>query len=151
METIPVFDFANPWVAIIQLTLIYLLPRLTGLVTDKLTASGLKIAILGALMVVASTLTFLLDVAIAQSWSELDYTALINVAVNAAITFFLAQGAYTGIIKPLGQSDRDAASTAIQVVGASDSRVLAASKAAHPAGATTNIYYSGTEAEQDGI
>jgi hypothetical protein len=116
-SAIPVFDFANPWVAIIQIALIYLIPRLTGLVTDKLTASGLKIATLGILVVVASSLTWLLDIAVAQAWASIDYTALINVAVNSALTFFLAQGAFVGIIKPLGQSDRDAASTAIQMVG----------------------------------
>jgi predicted Na+-dependent transporter len=117
MEAVPVFDFANPWVAIIQIALIYLLPRLTGLVTDKLTASRVKIAVLGALTVLASALTWLLDVAIAQGWATLDWTALINVIANAAIVFFLAQGVYTGIIKPLGQADRDARSTAIQVIG----------------------------------
>ena len=126
-STIPVFDFHNPWVALIQLTLLYLLPRLVGLVTDKLTASGVKIALLGLLSVVGSALTFLLDVAIADAWASLDWVALLNVIVNAAITFALAQGVFKGVIVPLGQADRDAASSAIQVFGPSASRIDAES------------------------
>jgi|GEM_PF-4316489 len=129
---IPVFDFNNPWVAVIQIALIYVLPRITGLVTDKLTASGLKIIVLGALVVAATALTWLLDIAVAQAWATIDYTALINVLVNSALTFFLAQAAFTGIIKPLGQSERDAASTKIKMVGPSASRIAA--MAAHPSG-----------------
>ena len=114
---IPVFDFANPWVALIQLALLYVLPRIVGLVTDRLTKSLVKVLILGGLTVVTSALTWLLDVAIASAWESLDYTAFINVVVNAVITFALAQGVYAGVIKPLGQADRDAASTAIKLVG----------------------------------
>lgn len=101
---IPVFDFNNPWVALIQLALAYLLPLLTGLVSDKLAKPVYKIAALGVLNIIGAGLTWLLDIAISQAWSTLDYTALINVVVNAALTFFLAQGVYQGIIKPTGQA-----------------------------------------------
>jgi hypothetical protein len=115
--TIPVFDFANPWVAVIQLALVYFLPRLTGLVTDRLTASIWKIVTLGILTVVGSGLTWLLDIAVSNSWVTLDYTALINVLVNSALTFFLAQGVFTGIIKPLGQAQKDAANETVKFIG----------------------------------
>lgn len=124
--TLPVFDFANPWVALIQIALFYVLPRIVGLVTDRLTASVVKIVILGVLAVVTSSLTWLLDVAVAQAWATLDWTALINVIVNAAITFAAAQAVYAGVIKPIGQADRDAQSTAIKLFGASPQREYAA-------------------------
>lgn len=115
MEGVPVFDFHNPWVALIQLALTYLLPRLVGLVTAKFTASGVKLALLGGLTVLTSALTFLLDVAVANSWATLDPTDLVNVVVNAALTFALAQGVFTGVIKKLGQAEKDAESNVIQL------------------------------------
>ena len=108
MEGIPVFDFANPWVALIQLVLFYALPRLVGLVTSRFAAPGVKIALLGALAVLGSALTWLLDVAVANGWAALDWTAFINVIVNAAITFALANSVYRGVIKPVGQAEADA-------------------------------------------
>jgi len=126
MEGIPVFDFANPWVALIQLALFYVLPRIVGLVTDRLTKASVKIVLLGVLAVVTSTLTWLLDVAVAQGWATLDWTALINVIVNAAITFALANSVYRGVIKPTGQAEKDADSNVIQLFG----RDLSAKKAA---------------------
>jgi hypothetical protein len=117
MEGIPVFDFANPWVALIQIVLFYVLPRLVGLVTSKTTSSGTKVALLGVLTLVASALTWLLDVAVASTWDTMDYTALINVVVNAAITFALANGIFQGVIKPTGQAERDASNTTLQLVG----------------------------------
>lgn len=115
MDTVPLLDFHAPWVALIQLALIYFLPRLTGLVTDKLTASGIKIAVLGVLTVLTSALTWLLDVAVADAWATMDWTALLNVAMNAALTFAVAQGVFKGVIVPLGQADRDANSNVIQL------------------------------------
>lgn len=106
--TIPVFDFASPWVAVIQIVLIYLLPRLVGLISDKLAKSSWKIIALGVVTIIASGLTWLLDVALADAWATLDWTALINVLVNSALTFFLAQGVYQGILKPTGSAARDA-------------------------------------------
>jgi len=121
--TVPLFDFHTPWVALIQLALIYFLPRLTGLVTDKLTASKVKIMVLGTLTVVTAGLTWLLDVAMANSWASLDWTALLNVVVNAALTFAIAQGVFKGVIVPLGHADKDAASNVIQLFGPSKASV----------------------------
>ena len=115
LEGTPVFDFANPWVALIQLTLLYVLPRLVGLVTDKATDPRVKIVLLGLLAVVTSALTWLLDVAVANGWATLDWTALVNVVVNAAITFALANAVYRGVIKPTGQAEADAKNDAIQL------------------------------------
>lgn len=120
--TVPLFDFHTPWVALIQLALIYFLPRLTGLVTDKLTASHIKIIVLGALAVLSSALAWLLDVAVANSWATMDWTGLVNVIVNAALTFAIAQGVFKGIIVPLGQADKDAKSNVIQLFGPSATR-----------------------------
>ena len=126
MDAVPIFDFHAPWVALIQLALIYFLPRLTGLVTDRWTASGVKIAVLGALSVITSALTWLLDVAVANAWAALDWVALVNVIVNAALTFAIAQGVFKGVIVPLGQANRDADSNVIQLFGASPERAAAA-------------------------
>lgn len=126
----PAFDFHQPWVALIQLALTYFLPRLTGLVTDKMTASGVKITILGALTVVASALVYLLAVATANSWATLDWVALLNIVVNAALTFALAQGVFKGVIQPSGQAAKDASSDAIKLVGPSKKHVAALHAAA---------------------
>jgi hypothetical protein len=125
---IPVFDFNNPWVAIIQLALAYLLPLLTGLVSDKLAKAAYKIVLLGVLNVIGAALTWLLDVAIAQAWATLDWTAFINVVVNAALTFFLAQGVYQGIIKPTGQAER-VQSAGVSLIPADPQRELEAAQA----------------------
>ncbi len=124
---IPVFDFNNPWVAIIQLALAYLLPLLTGLVSDRLAKAAYKVILLGVLNVLGAALTFLLDVAIAQAWGTLDWTALINVIVNAALTFFLAQGVYQGIIKPTGQAEKVQAA-GVSLIPADPARELEAAQ-----------------------
>lgn len=117
----PAFDFHQPWVALIQLALTYLLPRLTGLVTDRLAAPKVKIAVLGVLAVLASALTYLLAVAVANTWATLNWTTLLNVVVNAALTFALAQGVFKGVIVPTGQAARDAANPVMQLFGPSGS------------------------------
>lgn len=121
---IPVFDFNNPWVAIIQIALAYVLPLLTGLVSDRLAKASYKVLLLGVLNIISAGLTWLLDIALAQAWATIDYTALINVVVNAALTFFLAQGVYQGIIKPTGQADR-VARAGISLIPADPDRALA--------------------------
>jgi hypothetical protein len=126
MEGIPVFDFHTPWVALIQLALVYFLPRLTGLVTDRFSASGTKITVLGVLSVLGSALTWLLDVAMANSWASLDWVTLVNVIVNAALTFAIAQGVFKGVIVPLGQADRDADNTTIKLFGPSSPQPVGA-------------------------
>ena len=112
----PAFDFHQPWVALIQLALTYFLPRLTGLVTDSGVGAKVKIAVLGVLTVLASALTYLLAIAVANSWATLDWTALLNVIVNAALTFALAQGVFKGVIVPSGAAEKDAKSTALQFI-----------------------------------
>lgn len=123
MDANPLLDFHTPWVALIQLALTYLLPRLVGLVTDKLAASSTKIVLLGVLSIVASGLTYLLTIAVADSWATADWTALLNILVNSAITFALAQGVFTGVIKPLGQADKDGESNVIQLFKANPERL----------------------------
>ena len=133
---IPVFDFNNPWVAIIQLALAYVLPLLTGLVSDRLAKAAYKVILLGVLNVIGAGLTWLLDIAIAQSWATLDWTALINVVVNAALTFFLAQGAYQGIIKPTGQAAA-VANSGVSLIPADPARKLAEAQASAEAARNT--------------
>jgi hypothetical protein len=127
MDAIPVFDFANPWVAIIQIVLFYLLPRIVGLVSDGSASTLAKGLLLGALSVLASALTFLLDVAVASTWATLDWTAFINVVVNAAITWVIAQQLFDRVIKPSGQAAFDSAH-GVSLLPAS-SLVLTASEA----------------------
>jgi len=136
MENAPILDFHNPWAALILLALTYLLPRLTGLVTDKLSATSTKIIVLGALTVIGSGLTWLLDVAVANAWATVDWTALINVIVNSAITFGIAQGVFKGVIQPLGQAEKDANSNVIKLFGPDPARLAAAEAAAAPAKTT---------------
>lgn len=112
----PAFDFHQPWVALIQLALTYFLPRLTGLVTDSGVDAKVKIAVLAVLSVLSSALVYLLTIAIANTWSTLDWTALLNIVVNAALTFALAQGVFKGVIVPSGAAEKDASSTAIQFI-----------------------------------
>lgn len=120
--TIPVFDFNTPWVALIQLALFYLLPRLVGLVTDKISKSIVKITLLAALALLASFLTWLLDVAVADTWATLDWSEAITILVNAAITFALANGVFKGVIVPLGQAAKDAENRNIQIIDRPEGR-----------------------------
>lgn len=113
----PLLDFHQPWVALITLALTYLLPRLVGLVTTNVASAGLKIAVLGILSVVTQALTYLLTVAVANSWGSLDWTALANVIVNAGLTFAIANGVFKGVIQPLGQAEKDKQSAAIAFIG----------------------------------
>lgn len=117
MDGIPVFSFDNPWIALIQIALFYVLPRIVGLITDKVTKPVVKIIALGLLSVVASALTFALDFAITGAlWSTFDLDALVAVIVNAAITFALGNAVYRGVIKPTGQAERDARNSSIQFI-----------------------------------
>ena len=100
----PPLDFNNPAFALIQLALAYFLPILTGLISDRYAKASWKIIALGALTVITAALVFLSDIALANAWATLNWVDLINVIVNAGLTFLLAQGAYQGIIKPTGQA-----------------------------------------------
>lgn len=118
----PVFDAAHPWVAIIQLSLTYLLPRLTGLVTDRLANPVAKMLTLGVLTLAASAGNFALGYAVADTWSQFDWTAFLNLLVNAAITYALAQGVYRGVIVPSGQAAKDAV-RGVSIIPADKERV----------------------------
>lgn len=108
MPEVPVFSFENPWVTIIVLLLSYVLPRIVGLVSDRFASSLAKGLLLGALSVVATTLTFLLDIAVADTWSTLDWSLVAEVAINAAILWVISQQMFDRVIKPSGQAAADA-------------------------------------------
>jgi len=116
-STIPVFDPATPWVAVIQLVLVYVLPRLTGLVTDRLTKPTLKILVLGVLSVIGTALTWLLGIAVANTWSGLDWSALLTVVVNASLVFLFSNVVYKSVIQPTGQAAKDAANDTVKIIG----------------------------------
>lgn len=124
MDGIPVFDLASPWVGLIQLALFYILPRLTGLVTDRLTKPAVKIAILGVLSVLGTLLTRLLDVAVSDGWATLDWVSLFNLIFNAAIVFVFSNVIYKTVIVPTGQSAKDAANESIKLFGPDQKRVF---------------------------
>ena len=116
METLPVFDFHNPWVALIQIALLFVLPTLVGLVTDKVTDSKTKALLLGLFTLVSTALVWLLDVAIAGAWGEADWTSLVNVLVGAIITWALANGIFKGVLVPTGVIEKAQESNVIQLL-----------------------------------
>lgn len=118
MNQVPLFDFDTPWIALIQLALMFVLPTLVGLVTDRLAASWVKAALLGGLTFASTTLTTLLDTMLAGT--EYDW---VNMIVNGLITWALAIAAYLGILKPTGAAEAAQASNVIQMFGPSQSRI----------------------------
>jgi hypothetical protein len=127
MNDIPVLDFHTPVVALIQLVLFVGLPWLVGQITDKLTASRVKVILLGSLTLLGVILTRLLDIAIADAWATVDWIALINVAVNWAVGWALAQSlGYNAILKPTGAIAAAQKSNVIQLFGPSTSAKHAA-------------------------
>lgn len=137
MENLPVFDFHNPWVALIQIALLFILPTLVGLVTDKLTDSKTKALLLGLLTLISTALVWLLDVAIAGAWGEADWTGLLNVVISAAITWALANGIFKGVLVPTGVIEKAQDSNVIQFVDRGKSEAVAAAAAASPRGRKT--------------
>jgi len=125
LTDVPVFDFANPWVALIQIALFWALPLVTGLLTDKASDPRVKVAVLGVTTVVASALTWLLDVAIASSWATADWTALVEVIVNAGITFAAANAIHRGVNIPTGMAAAAQESNVIQLFGPSSEKTAA--------------------------
>jgi hypothetical protein len=108
--SVPVFDFQNEWLAIVQVALVLVLPILVGLVTDKLSSSLLKVVLLGGLTYAATLLTGLgdaLSAGVAFDW--------VNLAMNGFITWALAAASYAGILKPSGLIAKAQSSTAVQV------------------------------------
>lgn len=118
-----VFDFHNPWVALIQIALVFLLPQVVGLVTNKFSNVKLKTYLLGALALLSSALSWLLDVAVANAWATTDWTALVNVLVNGGITWFMANAAYKGILVPTGIAERAQMNPVIELFKADPKRL----------------------------
>ena len=106
MDGLPFFDFNNPWVSLIQLALVFFLPRLVGWVTDRYAEGWKKAVLLGVLALAGSVLTFLLDVAVADAWSSLDWIALLNLVANFVITWAAANATYLGFLKSLPSTER---------------------------------------------
>jgi hypothetical protein len=106
--TILPFDYNNPWVFAIQVALVYILPRVVGLISDKFAAGLAKAFALGVLSVIGSGLTWLLDVAVGGHWETANWTDLITVLVNAGFTWVVAQQVFDRFLKPSGVAAADA-------------------------------------------
>jgi len=117
MEGFPVFDFHNPWVAIIQLALFFALPQLVALVTVKLTSAKIKTWLLAGLTLVGVVLTWLLDIAVADAWASLDWTELTGIVVNWVVAWLLSNAAYKGVLKPSGATEAAQNNNAIKIFG----------------------------------
>lgn len=109
MDGLPFFDFNNPWVSLIQLALVFFLPRLVGWVTDRYAEGWKKAVLLGVLALAGSVLTFLLDVAVANAWATLDWIALLNLIINFVITWAAANATYLGFLSKLPSTERSQA------------------------------------------
>ena len=94
-------EFTIPPQAAIQLAVAVLLPLLVGLITNKMTASGLKAGLLALLAVVSSGLTELGAALLAGQPFDLGMWAL--TAVGSLAT---AIAMHYGIWKPSGASER---------------------------------------------
>lgn len=117
---IPIFDFSGmPILAIVQFALVIALPILVGLVTDRLSAGWVKVALLGGLTFVATILTAILAA------GGLDGVDWPNVVGNALVTWFLAIAAHLGILKPLGVTAKAQESNVVQFIPKSAKRVAA--------------------------
>lgn len=134
IPTIPVFDFNNPWVAIIQIALLFVLPKVTQKIVS-LWADGLtKTAVLGVLSVLASGLTWLLDVAVANAWASADWTALINVLVNALLVWGLGSRFFDNVISK-SANYKESAQTGLNLFENPQKRYAAAKAEAEKAAA----------------
>jgi hypothetical protein len=95
-------DLTANWALIIQTLVSTILPLLVGLVTKKVTRSGVKALLLAGLAIISSGLTELLAV---ETFDLGDWL------VGAIGSFAVAVSAHYGLWKPLG------ASAALQAVG----------------------------------
>lgn len=114
MET-PILDITQPWVALIQVVLVFVLPQLVGLITDKVSSSKLKTFLLAVLTLVGVVATRLLDVAIADGWATYNWNELVNLVINWVLVWLLANSAYKGVLKPTGASESAQNSNVIQL------------------------------------
>ena len=120
MTDIPVFDFSQGWVAILQVLLAIIIPVLVGLITDRLTASWVKALILAALSALSVLVTSLLEVLTGGgTFESFDW-------VNAVGTFIvsvgIAQLSYLGLWQKWGVTQAAQNTTALQLFGPSPKR-----------------------------
>lgn len=114
----PIFDFSQGWVSIIQLLLVLILPTVVGLVTDRLTATWVKALVLASLAAATTLLAGLLDAL--TLGVQFDW---LNAVGTFVISVLVAQLSYLGLLKPWGVIEKAQSSTAIQVFGPSESRI----------------------------
>lgn len=114
MDTIPIFDWSNWPLALTQLILVIALPILVGLVTDRLTASWIKVLLLGGLSFASVVLTALVY---QFSGGEPDWP---NVIGNGLVTWALGIVTYLGVLKNLNVVQKAQESKAIQVFDRGD-------------------------------
>lgn len=121
MTDIPVFDFSQGWVAILQVMLAIVIPVLVGLVTDRLTASWVKALVLAVLSALSVLVTSLLEVLTGGgTFESFDW-------VNAVGTFIvsvgIAQLSYLGLWQKWGVTQAAQNTTALQLFGPSLKRL----------------------------
>jgi tetrahydromethanopterin S-methyltransferase subunit C len=108
-------DITQPWVALIQVILVFVLPQLVGLITDKVSSSKLKTFLLALLTLLGVVGTRLLGVAVDDAWSTYDWNELINLVINWVLVWLLANSAYKGVLKPIGATEKAQESNVIQL------------------------------------
>ena len=123
MTDIPVFDFSQGWVAILQVMLAIVIPVLVGLVTDRLTASWVKALVLAVLSALSVLVTSLLEVLTGGgTFESFDW-------VNAVGTFIvsvgIAQLSYLGLWQKWGVTQAAQNTTVLQLFGPSPKRINA--------------------------
>jgi hypothetical protein len=110
---IPVFDFErSPLTSFIQITLIFVIPILVGLITDHLSPGALKVALHGGIAFATTFLNSWLDALV----SNTDYH-WINALANGLITWLLGIVVHKGIWKPAGVEAKAQESSALQLFG----------------------------------
>jgi len=117
---IPVFDFNTPWVALIQIALLFLSPQIVGYITDRLSDPKTKVLALGAVSLAGVVLTKLLDIAVTQAWATFNWVDLVNIVVNFVAAWLLSQAVYKTVLKPSGATARAQQSPVVQMFGPED-------------------------------
>lgn len=95
------FEFTVDAIAVAQLMVAVVLPVLVGLVTTRVTASGLKAVILAALAVISAMITEAVDANMAGQAYDIGQGL-----INAIGTFVIAVAIHYGLWKPTGVSQR---------------------------------------------
>ena len=89
--------FSLTWVQLLQFAVAVLLPLLVGLVTTKVTKSGVKAVLLLALSVITSLLSVLLAASQAGTTYDLGVGLLLGLS-----TFIIGVAMHYGLWKPVG-------------------------------------------------